>query len=349
VTAQWIGPQSLPDGAQSADSVSIEDGDESTDEAAIGNEFAFSTEVLVEVLTEQHEAAVPARLFTVGPPGRSGVEIAATQPRGSAGVPDAVCDSYAFDASQLRAASVRGRGHRRSNTPRQDSYSIGDDGTSRVIVLAVADGVGAEALSHRAAQRASATAVAESLRQLTDDPEGQVGWGSVFSAASDAIHAESRLPLDPLGDEVRRGNWSGVAMSTTLTVAICRRATQGWHYAIGWVGDSPAWIINPPNWRLATGTKNTDSAGMIDNAAKALPRSTDEFQQAVGHLAVGDILAVMTDGVGDPIGQGDGLVAQRLGSWWRQPPDQFTFAAQVDFARQTFTDDRTCVALWSLD
>jgi hypothetical protein len=44
--------------------------------------------------------------------------------------------------------------------------------------------------------------------------------------------------------------------------------------------------------------------------------------------------------------QGSGQVRDTLGGWWAAPPDVFTFARQVAFARRGHMDDRTVVGVW---
>jgi hypothetical protein len=61
-----------------------------------------------------------------------------------------------------------------------------------------------------------------------------------------------------------------------------------------------------------------------------------------------DVLVLMTDGVGDALGDGTGPVGDFLAERWRVPPTNLEFAAHVDFQRNTFDDDRTVVALWPL-
>jgi hypothetical protein len=59
----------------------------------------------------------------------------------------------------------------------------------------------------------------------------------------------------------------------------------------------------------------------------------------------GGALFVMTDGVANPLMWSPG-VQGTLARWWVRPPDPFTFAAQVGFAKKTHTDDRTVVGIW---
>ena len=54
---------------------------------------------------------------------------------------------------------------------------------------------------------------------------------------------------------------------------------------------------------------------------------------------------LMTDGVGDPLGRGDGPVGRFLATEWAEPPDMLSFAGQVAFARRSYDDDRTVVGV----
>ena len=56
-------------------------------------------------------------------------------------------------------------------------------------------------------------------------------------------------------------------------------------------------------------------------------------------------LFVMTDGVANPL-KWSSDVQEALAGWWTQPPDPFTFAAQVAFARKSHMDDRTVIGIW---
>jgi hypothetical protein len=59
----------------------------------------------------------------------------------------------------------------------------------------------------------------------------------------------------------------------------------------------------------------------------------------------GEVLVLMSDGVGDPLVDGAGEVGRVLSGAWRRPPRDVDFAAQVGFAKRTYDDDRTVVAV----
>jgi len=54
---------------------------------------------------------------------------------------------------------------------------------------------------------------------------------------------------------------------------------------------------------------------------------------------------LMSDGVGTPLAMNT-EVQTTLANWWKNPPDPFTFARQVAFARKSFVDDRTVIGIW---
>ena len=62
-------------------------------------------------------------------------------------------------------------------------------------------------------------------------------------------------------------------------------------------------------------------------------------------IVPGGAIFLMSDGVGNPL-RWSTEVQETLAEWWRQPPDPFSFAAQVAFARRSHTDDRTVIGIW---
>jgi hypothetical protein len=59
-------------------------------------------------------------------------------------------------------------------------------------------------------------------------------------------------------------------------------------------------------------------------------------------------LLIGTDGIGDPLGAGQGGVGDLFRDVLTKPtvPSLIEFAHAVDFSRETFDDDRTLVAVW---
>jgi hypothetical protein len=248
----------------------------------------------------------------------------------------------------VRAASVRGVSHRHAATPRQDDYALAV--ADPWLITAVADGVSAGPLSHQAATlacRGAASHVKELL--LAGHYPWTLPWEGVLSGAARRIVAHGMRTLateeqpDPSATDVAR------AMSTTLVVTVLAAvpSEDGLHHGtVLALGDCSVFLLADGTWRPVTSVKN-EGAEMASNATVALPYVPAEHPEVLP-LAVppGDAVFVMTDGVGDPLGTGEGEVGGFLSSAWSGAPDPLTFGAQVGFARKSFDDDRTVVGIW---
>jgi hypothetical protein len=86
---------------------------------------------------------------------------------------------------------------------------------------------------------------------------------------------------------------------------------------------------------------------VLDNAVLApLPALAAQPETALVRLSPQHVLLVGTDGFGDPLGDGDGLVGQLFARELAAPPSPLWYAHLLDFSRETFDDDRTLVAVW---
>jgi hypothetical protein len=115
------------------------------------------------------------------------------------------------------------------------------------------------------------------------------------------------------------------------------------------IGDTSGWIIDQDGcWCPLQPVKNA-GADIHSSAVSALPAPTQTPAPAVrAVLRPGEVLVVMTDGIGDPLGDGSGVVGEFLSRVWREPPPDLAFAAHISFTRRTFDDDRTAVAVWPI-
>jgi hypothetical protein len=64
-------------------------------------------------------------------------------------------------------------------------------------------------------------------------------------------------------------------------------------------------------------------------------------------IGLGEVLLLGTDGIGDPLGSGQGGVGNLFRELFSgtEPPSLVEFANAVDFSRETFDDDRTLIAV----
>lgn len=115
------------------------------------------------------------------------------------------------------------------------------------------------------------------------------------------------------------------------------------------LGDTSAWVLRAgTSWEALQPIKN-DGAVLATSATSAVPLISAEIGPPMRTtIRPDDALVLVTDGIGDPLGDGTGDVGAFLASMWGAPPSALEFAAQVGFARKTFDDDRTAVALWPL-
>jgi serine/threonine protein phosphatase PrpC len=290
--------------------------------------------------------------YAVGDPGRAAREVVAALPANPQEPADTQLDAGTAGDLVVRAASVRGTSHRHAGTPRQDDYAICAD--DRWLIVAVADGVSAGPLSHQAATLACRGA-AGLVRDRLGREGGVAGivWADVLSSAARRIVAHGRRALESDaddGDEVLSADVARM-MATTLVVAVIpvRPGDDGRHEGtVLALGDTSAFVLGADRaWRAITDIKN-DGADIASSATAALPYLPSESPDARPvTLERGEVLLVMTDGVGDALGTGDGAVGRFLGSEWQAPPEMLSFGGQVGFARRSFDDDRTVVGVWT--
>jgi serine/threonine protein phosphatase PrpC len=252
---------------------------------------------------------------------------------------------------EIRACATRGLSHRHNGTPRQDSFAIAVD--DQRVVLAVADGVSQGPWSHVAAETGARAAC-----KLVLDHAGRDGidWSVISRRVSMRIVEEAEYrrhvePPDQLDDYDARIARCRAVMSSTLVVATISRLANGSDafdvdLAV-LAGDSGAYVIDADGIRLAVGGKADGDSPVTSSAVRPLPGPVSPETTAVS-LEEGQALVLVSDGLGDPIGDGAGEVGQELAKRWLTPPTIDKFLLDVNFYRRSFDDDRTAVGLWIL-
>ena len=139
-------------------------------------------------------------------------------------------------------------------------------------------------------------------------------------------------------------------LCTTLVIAAIPVAADvdGLRRAvISRIGDSSAWILDPEDGFRSIGSVKNDGASIAGSGTSALPSSPPiGVDTVVVDLKSNQVLLLVSDGLGDPLASGTGEVGRTLKEWWAEPPALFEFIGQADFARKSFDDDRTVVAVW---
>ncbi len=291
--------------------------------------------------------------FPIGDPGRAPATVV---PRPDERFPfrhDMVSDSVRIpgDAGELHVmgASVRGLSHRYYGKVRQDSFGrlVSDDG--QWLIVAVADGVSSGDHSHIAADIVCELGCRMVSRQLVERDAAELDWTAVLRFLSTEMveHAAGEFGLvEPSLEQVAE------RLAATALFAVVRvepKETGDRPVHVMALGDTSAWLLRPdvkPAWNPLHEVKNAGRA-VASSATMALPGLPPQPVPPVATtLRAGEVLVLMSDGVGDPLGGGTGDVGEVLAETWREPPDPFAFTAQVGFQRRSYDDDRTVVAVW---
>jgi hypothetical protein len=291
------------------------------------------------------------------------------------GRPDTVIDGATVGGISYRAVSTRGVSHRDQARPRQDAYGFRFSSCGSWLVGCVADGVSEGRHSHIAADLAcdrTTKTVVGSLDGVVVPPTRagwvefarELPWQTAVDVAADAIVQEAtafvRATFERQGDADRAAELNDTllpvssaskVMSTTAVVfAVATRPNDdgAFPYVLTVAaGDSSGLVLSGETWSPVTPVKNAGEE-IASSSVRPLPRR-GPLSPVVGVLEPGDVLVVITDGVGDPLGSGTGIVGRFLAQAWRVAPDLVEFASQVSFVRRTFVDDRTAFVVWGPD
>jgi serine/threonine protein phosphatase PrpC len=279
--------------------------------------------------------------------------------------PDTILDGARLGEIAYRAVSLRGLSHRHSGKPRQDAYQLRVSANRLWLAGCVADGVSSGDYSHLAADlacreitRVLAEALGEhpAVQSADDWPllAASLPWQQAVDRASAAIVArasssgESGDDTPQAGPARRDAHQVRQVMATTavaFVVAAASTADGEIPFAVTVAsGDSSALLLSGGQWHPVTSVKNV-GAEVASNAVLALPREV-QVEPKGGVLRPGEALAVISDGVGDPLGSGTGVVGRFLAAAWSRPPELLSFAEHVAFYRKTFVDDRTAALVW---
>jgi serine/threonine protein phosphatase PrpC len=315
---------------------------------------------------EQAEVADPAAQawrgcfmsYVVGEEGAAAQRVVARPATGFPEERDIVIDGVTFHdeagapVAHLRAASVRGLSHRYYGKPRQDAYAFRTTADGRWLVVAVADGVSAGEYSHLAADVVTRDGCRLLAKSLADGGPGQLDWAGLLRDLAALIVARGRDVLVSAGVvETAEPSDRTVAehMSATALFAIVGLTPGERPVHCLAVGDTSAWVLTPGQeapWRPVVRQK-ADEDGVASSKTFALPLAPEGPPPVRAEtLAPGTAVVLVTDGIGDPLGDGSGEVGRFLTSVWAEPPGPLEFAAQVDFARRSYDDDRTAVVVW---
>lgn len=258
--------------------------------------------------------------------------------------PDTALDGWSTDHFTVRGASVRGHLHRYNGAPRQDDFAVHHLPNGRLLVL-VADGVSQARLAHIGAMTVVRAAAQWIQKQLPVNTE-ETDWRGMVDSVAWAMAEQAKILFGLDAPDSARAEQE---LATTLVCAVIDPLEDGGFRAhlIG-VGDSGAWLLRHGTFDPLLNGKMVDKDGFSSSAVSGLPRvPPQEIRPTVVHAGDNDVLLIGTDGIGDPLGNGEGgvgnLIRQLLGR--ADPPSLIEFAHAIDFSREAFDDDRTLVTV----
>lgn len=250
------------------------------------------------------------------------------RPEGHGGAASWRAEGASTEWCTLRAASVTGVRHRLAGRGSDDAFAWAHDGDR--LAVAIADGVGAVADSAAAAHRVVTTAVGAALAGLPA-PDARLGAGESETALRAAVDAANRAA-------------EGGGATTLVVALVLPAAGGGLDVSLARVGDSTALVVKEGGaGDEIFAAPDTERA---DTATAALPAGSPVVETATVSLWDGAVLALVTDGVGDPWRDGPSTVAPALAAALLGRPSPPELLRVADFSRRGCHDDRTLVCLW---
>ncbi len=260
-------------------------------------------------------------------------------------VPDTALDGGDLPGLVVRGASLRGEDHRNTGVVRQDSMGMWrvNDGKMAAVLVCATDGVSSQPHSHR-----GAVAMCQLLRDLAQEQlshffkaESRTGVKFVWGFMADQLAKQ-------LSDLAMRQNMEPVTVSTTLAAALIEENPEHpaeRRYVILNVGDATAYLLRGGEFTECLADPHEGE--IAESRTWTLPTSVGEVGTAAGILGPGDMLMVCSDGMSNPMRNGN--VREQLARWWSgdRVPDLLEFGWQVGYRAKTYGDDRTAVCVWS--
>src|SRR5262249_21051073 len=224
--------------------------------------------------------------------------------------------------------------------PRQDAYRLGRDKDGRHLIIAVADGVSSSSAAEFGAATAVATAVDRMAAQLD------------LATSTTALNAADVLTsvAGQMTHAARAQSLAAEDVCCVLVVAAIEATPDqageraAW---VAWVGDVSVWVREQDRWRFLLGDSKASLDGIHSSVVGAcMPLHPERGTVGRTVMRPGDVLAFVTDGIGDAIALNSEVNAY-LAQRWAQPPPAAAFLNDVTFEIRAHQDDRTAVVVWS--
>lgn len=266
------------------------------------------------------------------------------------------------------AASLRGRSHAHKGKYRDDDFSLFSIEPAGWKVFIVADGAGSAKFSRRGSQIACATARDEITRKLTgpnplDDAlvAGQSDPAVLRTHVCNILVQTAYAACSAIQKQATEEKGSSLRdFSTTFIVVLAKKLASGWFLASFAIGDGGAGaLLGPDKLQILTEPDSGDFAGQT--VFLTMPQIFSDSDRLLERVKVAmcedfRFLAVMTDGVSDPIFSSDeNYASATVWEGWRQqlagvfavdapsPGDEKAVLEWLNFHSPGNHDDRTLI------
>ena len=258
-----------------------------------------------------------------------------SDPSGLFAKPDEAKDFKVTPHLSTLAASLRGRSHAHEGKYRDDDFAMCFVEKTDWHIFIAADGAGSAKLSRRGSQIACQTAIAELENKLSAPNEledalqklgGSNDEGDVEKLRKFAYNILSAVAHQALKAIDRQASEQQAALrdfSTTFIVVLAKKLKTKWFLTSFAIGDGGAGaMLNAERVKLLTQPDSGEFAGQTVFLTTPQVFNDSDALLARTHAAFCDefkFLAVMTDGITDPIFQSDAKFASAA-TWedWRQ-------------------------------
>ena len=340
---------------------------------ATPGEFKLALTFHLAPPTEGRPALTHEVCLTINPDPASLWQNKPSDPDGLFAKPDTDKGNLFTPQLAVIAASLRGRSHAHEGKYRDDDFAMHLVEETGWHLFIAADGAGSAKFSRRGSQIACATALARLIQWLTPGNDLDEALEKLGSSGDEANALEKlrRIAYNPLmraaydafiaiGKEAEDCGATLRDFATTFVAVAVRRVGSRWFFASFAIGDGGAGVLEAPG-KLRTLTRPDSGEFAGQTVFLTMPQV---FQDQTALLARADaafcddfrFLAVMTDGITDPIFHSDSafLSAEAWAKWEQQLAEKVDIDALapgveeallqwLHFASPGNHDDRTLI------
>ncbi len=263
------------------------------------------------------------------------------------GVPDSIADGARIGSLTVRAASTRGAAGRKEAKLRHQTAALivlGEFSPPVLLSVAAAGLPGTQRPQIGAAQacRSIAHKVSDAVVAV------QAAWPAGADhdqRLTECLRGALRATARPLADAARSRGFEPQDVATELTCVLTKLGdgSRRMHLAFG-VGAGRVLVLRPDAAPRTVLGADDNGGGPAD---ASLPGDPEAVQWARFETVPGDLVLACTAPT-VPLLDRDGFRRDVISEWLTAPPRLSRFLAQLNYADQFCTEDRSAIALWEV-